>query len=788
MTKEVSEEIDNKNCEIPNSEIQDLSKIEPTIKSTTEVIETIEDNINSEEEIIEETERITPPPDIIDKKLQKGMGYIGRPITGYMTNSEGDRLPVLDKTKKVYLDLTKSQVIITLGKRGSGKSYTTRILLEEILKQNPYVAPVVIDKMGVYWNMKYPNPNKNEFNGFEDIKPMGFPDHIKVYIPACDTRKVKKGTYDNIISLRPNQVPFDAWCQIFDWDIMSPQARCMSKAISRIRDQYNIENYSLEDLINLITGFEDYPKNTIEAVVNKLDFAIDLGLFNENGIKLSEVIFPNIASIIDVSQSGDQVAKLITAFFAEALYETRKRIDLELKHKEMGEIDETISGSDVIPPTFLILEEFHTYMPRVKGKSISSEGLMKYMKEGRGVGLSFIGVSQEPALINTTVLRQLGVLILHNLTTDEEIKTALSIMPCPVNKKDIKKGIRTLTIGQTYYCLTGPHEPIRVKIRPAHTIHQARSENTQIFKDIANKKLMRQAFNVFKGHTNIREFKKLDKKNTSLIKKIDELNETIVNLNNQNTELKKQYTEKIEKLQEEYNETKELLSKHEELVSNYKTKISELELQIEKKSNEYTNLLAEKDGNYINDKKIQKIKKLQSTITDLQTKIKEKEKEVEEVLSDSDELSRVSKEIQEKLKKIKKESSKKYDKLLAENIKLKEEIEYYQQVTNQEDPIIQSNQSYIQESTNNIPKRLNKNYNNANNIQKTKNLDPYILDSIDKQVLDYFNRNPEKNISARMIFNTCISINSNQIKNSLKKLVELKYILRVNNSNYYKLR
>ncbi len=68
-------------------------------------------------------------------------------------------------SNKVYLDVSKSHIIFVVGKRGSGKSYSLGVIAEGIydlpdeIKKN--LAVVMLDTMGIYWTMKYPN-NKDK--------------------------------------------------------------------------------------------------------------------------------------------------------------------------------------------------------------------------------------------------------------------------------------------------------------------------------------------------------------------------------------------------------------------------------------------------------------------------------------------------------------------------------------------------------------------------------------------------------------------------------------------------
>src|SRR3989338_8882681 len=64
-------------------------------------------------------------------------------------------------SNKVYMDATRSHVVFIAGKRGSGKSYTMGAIAEGIYDLPEEIkhklSIIMLDTMGVYWTMKYPN-------------------------------------------------------------------------------------------------------------------------------------------------------------------------------------------------------------------------------------------------------------------------------------------------------------------------------------------------------------------------------------------------------------------------------------------------------------------------------------------------------------------------------------------------------------------------------------------------------------------------------------------------------
>ena len=69
--------------------------------------------------------------------------------------------PTTSLSNEVFMDVTKTHVVMICGKRGSGKSYSASVMAEEIarlpeeVKKN--ITVLFFDTMGVFWTMKYPN-------------------------------------------------------------------------------------------------------------------------------------------------------------------------------------------------------------------------------------------------------------------------------------------------------------------------------------------------------------------------------------------------------------------------------------------------------------------------------------------------------------------------------------------------------------------------------------------------------------------------------------------------------
>ena len=120
----------------------------------------------------------------------------------------------------VYMDITTSHVLFICGKRGGGKSYTMGVIaeglltLEEDIKDN--ISIIMLDTMGVYWTMKYPNHRDEEL--LAQWGPEGKGLDIKIYTPAGFYYKYKKKGIptDFPFSLKPSELTPEDWFHTFD--------------------------------------------------------------------------------------------------------------------------------------------------------------------------------------------------------------------------------------------------------------------------------------------------------------------------------------------------------------------------------------------------------------------------------------------------------------------------------------------------------------------------------------------------------------------------------------------
>lgn len=390
--------------------------------------------------------------------------------------------------KYVYMDALAPHVVFICGSRGSGKSYSLGVIAEELVLKNPNIACVVIDPIGIFWSMKYPNKEDKELEdlGKWGLEPNGI-DTTQVFIPLGMKKKIPKGTYDKLFSIRPADLTVDEWCLTFGIDRFSPTGLLLEKAIEKTKEKFK-GNYGLEDLIKTIekdpelTGKErGYRQDTRRALSSRFEAAKAWGILSKEGTSLAEVCKEGHVSVIDISFLEENVSSLVIGMFARKILNARKLLTRKsaVEKYALEDIDDLLNVE--IPPTWLFIDEAHTLIPSGTSKTAASDSLIEYVKQGRRPGCSLVFATQQPSAIDTKVLSQLDLLLCHKLVFDEDLKAVVKRMPTllPI---EYEKGrfLKTLPIG---IALLGDRSEetsraFSIQIRPRFSQHEGREIHT----------------------------------------------------------------------------------------------------------------------------------------------------------------------------------------------------------------------------------------------------------------------------------------------------------------------
>ncbi len=409
---------------------------------------------------------------------------------------------------KVLLDGVKPHVVFISGHRGSGKSYTMGVIAEELAESKLGIATILVDPMGIFWSMKYPNWEKRELEALEkwNLKPKGY-NNVKVFIPIGFYDKVPEQTKNAPFSLRPSELTADDWCHTFDLERFSTLGLLTERVIEKVKNGYRSitddqelkvtgkgEAYTIDDLIKCIETSSEitsddrgFRRDTRRALVARFSSAKQWGVFSAKGTSLMNLANPNQVSVIDVSNLDDSLRALVIGIIARRILKVRAQISRIEEAAQLGEAgDEKVEAQ--IPVTWLMIDEAHLLAPS-KGVTAASDPLIDYAKLGRKPGCGLVLVTQQPSATDSRILSQLDILITHYLSYEPDIVAFIKRSPAEVPMEIKDSGfLRNIPIGTTIVSdesITSSRALV-VKIRPRLSQHSGREALPKMVEELAS--------------------------------------------------------------------------------------------------------------------------------------------------------------------------------------------------------------------------------------------------------------------------------------------------------------
>ncbi|MEA3399491.1 MAG: DUF87 domain-containing protein [Patescibacteria group bacterium] len=358
------------------------------------------------------------------KKLGlKGAIFIGK---HYIRMGQSQSL-----SNNVYMDIAGAHVMFICGKRGGGKSYTLGAiaegfyLLEPEVRQN--LSVILLDTMGIYWTMKYPNHQDKVLLEEWGLKPKNIP--VKIFTPEkyYHIYKEKGIPTDVPFTLAPSAIDSDDWCNAFKLDKYSSEGILISKTISNLKKAG--ENFVVMDIIKHLKDDSEANKETVDAVIAMFRMADSWGVFSDHGTPLSELAKGGQISVLDVScyatmPGGWDVKALMVGLVGQRLFIDRMQARKDEEFDQVESATNFFSKSSVkkqdMPLVWLVIDEAHEFLP-VEGKVASSEALITIMREGRQPGISLILATQQPGKIHTDVMTQSDIVLSHRITAKIDV-------------------------------------------------------------------------------------------------------------------------------------------------------------------------------------------------------------------------------------------------------------------------------------------------------------------------------------------------------------------------------
>jgi DNA helicase HerA-like ATPase len=355
--------------------------------------------------------------------LSKGDMYIGL-LKGYDLRVELDANTLVQKHCSI------------LAKTGSGKSYTSAVIMEELLERK--VALLVIDPHGEYGSMKEPN-RVGDFNRYK-IKPRGY--DVTVYTPttlAVNPRADRPLRF-NGINLSAREI-----ARMIHNESASGMQGLLYETISIICAQTDV--YTLEDVIDQVIKSTSKVKWNL---VSHLESLMEIGLFSGIPTPIPELLRPGRASIIDMTGIQSELQGMIVAKLLTEIFEARKR--------------------RLISPGMVVVEEAHNYIPERGSGNAASTGIIRTIAaEGRKFGLGLMVISQRPARVDKNIISQCNTQIIMRVTNPNDLKALSKGLEGMTS--DLEEEIKRLPPGTAMLVSNEIERPVTVSIRPRKSRH-----------------------------------------------------------------------------------------------------------------------------------------------------------------------------------------------------------------------------------------------------------------------------------------------------------------------------
>jgi len=414
----------------------------------------------------------------------------------------------------IRYDLAHAHVVAIFGKRGSGKSYTLGSFLEGLctrqaetsIGRNPQQWGVLLfDTLGIFQWADTPvtetAPQEAIRQQFAmrrgwDIQTEDL--DVQVWIPQ-GTRSESTPAGHREFAVRSCDFGAADWGYLLGLDIYQDRmGQLLNDAYVKVtlegwqddsRRHPPLEAYSLDDLLACVrTDVElqsSYQAETRRAVLQQLTTFRRNPLFQDRGTGLNELLHPGRLGVVVMNRMPDElrlvvitalIRRIIAARIQSSEDEKHLQIRPDLTGEERARIQEKLAAG--IPPSWVVIDEAQNALPAER-RTTATDMLVKFVREGRNYGLSFLVATQQPTAIDQRILSQVDTIIVHRLTVQGDIdyvrRNLKSNLPEEVvyagSKLSFDELMRSLDVGQALVSNTEAERAFLLDVRPRVSVH-----------------------------------------------------------------------------------------------------------------------------------------------------------------------------------------------------------------------------------------------------------------------------------------------------------------------------
>ncbi len=310
-------------------------------------------------------------------------------------------------------------------------SYTMGSIAEGLADMDPEIAKnlsfVLLDTMGVYWSMKYPNKKEEHLLKKWGLEEKGL--DVQIYVPGGFFNQYKEDGVpaDFPFYIQPKELLVEDWLHAFRLHIDDPIGVGLQRVIGRAMQM--IKDFSIDDLMKLTEEDTRLDEKTKLAIINRLDTSKTWGIFSKNATPIRDILIGGKVTVIDLSAyvalpGGWEVKALVLGILSKKIFIERM---MTRKKEELFDIVNTtqlVKQKDIkddMPMPWLIVDEAHEFLPRDEIVP-SSQALITILREGRQPGVSLILATQQPGKIHTDAITQSDIVLSHRITASFDLE------------------------------------------------------------------------------------------------------------------------------------------------------------------------------------------------------------------------------------------------------------------------------------------------------------------------------------------------------------------------------
>ncbi len=294
------------------------------------------------------------------------------------------KIPFHDIDLKPKMSKLLQKHLAVLAMSGSGKSFCTSVIIEELLKrkkEDGQIGLVVFDTHGEYTSFGEPVSDNNH-KDFSSVTRI------------IDARKIKISASHLSKRMLSAITP----------SITHPQKRELSKIILKLNEEMKngVGPFDLNAIKSEIMSLDSKMSYSLLGILEEVS---SLNLFGKIDEPLTlDIVKPGQLTIINLNNIiSEKKKQLIVSFISQSLFNSR----------QFGKVC----------PFALLVEEAHNFIPEMTSadNAVAKPILRTIAREGRKFGAALVVISQRPKRLDTTTLANCNTNIILRITNPYDL-------------------------------------------------------------------------------------------------------------------------------------------------------------------------------------------------------------------------------------------------------------------------------------------------------------------------------------------------------------------------------